>query len=121
MGGPRQACIHYASCLPSPKHNRFGGAHQHHYLLDFFQAVAECYHSSDRAGNLVVDLLKLKVPKLFAVEQEEKDEEVRRKFSTFLQDYICRCDLKPTILKEMPNILVRVKQSCSLYTLQNHN
>ena len=91
--GTRQAWIHYASCLPPPKHNRFSGAQHHHYLLDFFRSVAERYHSSGRAGNLVVDLLKLKVPKLFAVEQGEKDEEVRRKFSTFLQNYIRRCDL----------------------------
>lgn len=59
----------------------------------------------------MVDLLKLKVPKLFAVEQGEEDEEVRRKFSTFLQNYIRICDLKHTILEKMGDILVREPNS----------
>ena len=56
----------------------------------------------------MVDLLKLDVPKLFAVEGgEEKDEEVRRKFSAFLRSYILRCSLQHTILKRINDILVR--------------
>ena len=62
----------------------------------------------------MVDLLKLEVPKLFAVEGGgEKDEEVRHKFSRFLHNYIFRCNLKHTILKEMRKILVRKPNSCS--------
>ena len=56
----------------------------------------------------MVDLLKLKVPELFAVERgEERDEEVRHKFSAFLQDYINRNGLRHTILEKMSIILVR--------------
>ena len=96
------------------QHNtlRFSGAHHHHYLLDLLQSVAERYHQDGQAGDLVVDLLKLEVPKLFAVEEgEEKDEEVCHKFSQFLQNYIFRCNLKHTILKKMRHILVR--ESCT--------
>ena len=96
------------------QHNtlRFSGAHHHHYLLDLLQSVAERYHQDGRAGDLLVDLLKLEVPKLFAVEEgDEKDEEVRHKFSEFLQNYIFWCNLKHTILKKMESILVR--ESCT--------
>ena len=56
----------------------------------------------------MVDLLKLEVPKLFAVEGGgERDEEVRRKFSAFLQDYINRNGLRHTILEKISIILVR--------------
>ena len=55
----------------------------------------------------MLDLLKLQVPELFAVEGgSEKDKEIRRKFSTFLHDYIRKCDLKHTILGKMDIILV---------------
>ena len=96
------------------QHNtlRFSGAHHHHYLLDLLQSVAERYHQDGRAGDLLVDLLKLEVPKLFAVEEgEEKDEEVRHKFSEFLRNYIFWCNLKHTTLKKMGHILVR--ESCT--------
>ena len=55
----------------------------------------------------MLDLLKLQVPELFAVDGGgEKDKEVRHKFSNFLHDYICKCHLKHTILKKMNIILV---------------
>ena len=84
---------------------RFSGAHRHHYLLDFLQSVAECYRDDERAGDLVVDLLKLQVPKLFAVEGgREEDEAVRCEFSRFLRKYILlECD----ILEKMSSIMVR--------------
>lgn len=86
---------------------RFSGAQHHHYLLDLFQSVAKRYREDGRAADLVLDLLKLQVPELFAVHGGgEKDKEVRRKFSNFLRDYICRCHLKHTILKKMNIILV---------------
>ena len=47
---------------------RFGGKQHHHYMLGFLKSVAERYHGDGRAGDLIVDLLKLEVPKLFAVE-----------------------------------------------------
>ena len=56
----------------------------------------------------MVDLLKLEVPNLFAVEGGgEKDKDVREEFSDFLKNYIFRCKLKYTILKKMKSILVR--------------
>ena len=76
--------------------------------------MAQRYIKDGWAGELVVDLLKLEVPKLFAVEGGgEKDDDVRHKFSEFLKNYIFRCKLKHTILKEMNSILVRDPNSCS--------
>ena len=70
--------------------------------------MAERYRDDGQAGKLVVDLLMLDVPKLFAVEGgREEDEAVGREFSAFLQDYILRCDPKHTILSKMNIILVR--------------
>ena len=87
---------------------RFSGAQHHHFLLDFFQSVAERYHADGRAGELVVDLLKLKVPKLFAAEGGGvEDEVVAHKFSAFLRDYINRNGLKHTVLGKINIILVR--------------
>ena len=55
-----------------------------------------------------MDLLKLEVPKLFAVEEGgEKIKAEDHEFSVFLRDYICRCNLKLTILGKMDAILVR--------------
>ena len=88
--------------------SRFGGAQHHHYMLNFLKSVAEYYHGDGRAGDLVVDLLKLEVPKLFAVEEGgEKIKAEDHEFSVFLRDYICRCNLKLTILGKMDAILVR--------------
>ena len=87
---------------------RFGGKQHHHYMLGFLKSVAEHYHGDGRAGDLIVDLLKLEVPKLFAVEGGgEKSEAESDEFSVFLRNYICRCNLKPTILGKMDAILVR--------------
>ena len=87
---------------------RFSGAQHHHYLLDFLQLVAKRYLGDGRAGDLVMDLLKLKVPKLFAVEnRNQEDEKVRHRFSAFLRHYILRWDLRHTILGNMMNIMVR--------------
>ena len=55
----------------------------------------------------MVDLLKLEVPKLFAVEGGEEDKAVGLEFSAFLRDFISRNALKPTILGKMNVILVR--------------
>ena len=91
---------------------RFSGAQNHHYLLDFLQSVAECYHQDGRGGDLVVDLLKLKVPKLFAVKGgKEEDEAVGRTFSLFLRDYIRKYALKHTFLEKMGVILVSKQNS----------
>ena len=96
---------------PTTTHHtlRFSGAQHHHYLLDFLQSVAECYYRDGRAGDLVVDLLKLRVPKLFAVEWgREEDEAVRHMFSAFLRGYISRCAINHTILEKMDIVVVSV-------------
>ena len=101
------------------KYTRFSGAHHHHYLLDFLQSVAECYRQDGRAGDLVVDLLKLNVPKLFAVEGgRAEDEAVGHKFSLFLRDYLYRCALKGTFVEKMGVILV--SKPNSLVHMQMH-
>ena len=82
--------------------------------MNFLKSVAQRYDKDGRAGDLVVDLLKLKVPKLFAVEGGgEKDEDVREEFSDFLKSYVFRCKLKHTIQKKMESIQVRKQNSCS--------
>jgi len=87
---------------------RFSGAQHHYFLLDFLQSVAKCYYKDGRAGELLVDLLKLEVPKLFAVEGgEQNNETVGREFSAFLRDYINQNRLKYAILEKMSIILVR--------------
>lgn len=87
---------------------RFSGAQHHCFLLEFLQSVAGRYRQDRRAGDLVVDLLKLKVPKLFAVEGgREEDEAVAHEFSAFLRTYILRCNLKYTILAKLMDIMVR--------------
>ena len=107
--------IIYVSYLIQTQHTlRFSGAQNHRYLLDFLNSVAQRYIKDGRAGDLVVALLKLEVPKLFAVEGGgEKDEDVREEFSDFLKNYIFRCKLKCTIHKKMESILVRKQNSCS--------
>ena len=103
---------------------RFSGAQHHHYLLDFLQSVAERYHKDGWAEDLVVDLLKLEVPKLFAVEGgSEEDEAVRCEFSRFLQNYIIECDLQPTIFEKMKDIMVRepIHQVLRKWTLLPNN
>ena len=78
--------------------------------------MAERYRDDGRAGDLVVDLLKLEVPKLFAVEGgREEDEAVRSEFSRFLRNYILRCDLKLTTLGRMSDIMVRKPVLCAWY------
>ena len=70
--------------------------------------MAERYRQDHQAGDLVVDLLELKVPKLFAVERgREDDEAVAHEFSAFLCNYILRCNLKHTIVKKIMDIMVR--------------
>ena len=99
--------------------SRFSGAQHHHYLLDWLKRVANRYCDDGRAGDFVMDLLKLKVPKLFAVEGgRAEDEAVGHKFSLFLRDYLYRCALKGTFLEKMGVILV--SKPNSLVHMQMH-
>jgi hypothetical protein len=94
--------------------SRFGGARNHYFLLDFLKNVSNSYLSEKRQSEFVVDLLQLKVPKLFAMEEgsdeiaEKEDLEVGRKFSFFLRAYINRHALKQSILAQMSTLLVCV-------------
>lgn len=60
----------------------------------------------------MIDLLQLKVPKLFAMEEgsdeivEKEDLEAARRFSLFLRAYINRHALKHPILSQMSIVLV---------------
>lgn len=92
---------------------RFGGARNHFFLLDFLQSVAtQGYQADKRQKEFVLDLLQLKVPKLFAVEEgcedltDYMDKEVAKKFTSFLRIFINRNALKHSILIQMTAILV---------------
>ena len=92
--------------------SRFCGAKSHFFLLDFLKLVAARYVMDSRQTLYVMDLLQLKVPKLFAIEEEtnetdeKEDVEVRRNFSAFLWNFINRNALKHSILTNMTTILV---------------
>ena len=93
---------------------RFGGARNHYFLLDFLKNVSNIYCTEARPAAFVVDLLQLKIPKLFATEEqgsdddiaEKEDLEVSRRFSYFLRAYINRHALKQSVLSQMFTILV---------------
>ena len=95
----------------------FGGARAHYYLLDFLKSVAEGYLADKRQQEFVMDLLQLKVPKLFAIEEgadetmKKEDATVARKFSTFLRNFINRHALKNSILSQMTALLVSTSLS----------
>ena len=87
---------------------RFSGARNHLFLLDFLEKVSEGYLASKREQEFIVDLLQLKVPLLFALEQgteeaaEKEDKEVARKFTVLVRGYI----IKHSIPTPMTAILV---------------
>ena len=88
--------------------HRYSGAHAHYYVKDFLQKVADRYKSDSRAGEFVLDLLKLQVPKLLSIEpgEEVAGQEVQSEFKKFLQDFIRRNALKHTILTQTSAIVV---------------
>ena len=100
--------------------SRFGGARNHFFLLDFLKNVSHSYLHEIRQSEFVVDLLQLKVPKLFAMEEgsdeiaEKEDLEVARRFTFFLRNYVNRHALKQSILAQMSTLLVR-KCTCDMY------
>ena len=91
---------------------RFGGARNHFFLQDFLLAVAAGYLADKRQTEFVLDLLQLKVPKLFGIEEggdstaEKDDAEVAKCFSLFLRTFINKHALKRSILNQMTTILV---------------
>ena len=66
------------------------------------------YQESGRAKNFVLDLLAIRVSKLFALEpgEEAAGAEVQKNFKTFLQSFMRRNALKLALLSDMNIIMV---------------
>ena len=82
--------------------------------------MAERYQESGRAGEFVLDILKLHVKTLLANESgEEKElkegEHVQDEFKKYLHSFIQRNALKHMLLKDMGIIMVSAK--CVLCTI----
>ena len=103
---------------------RFSGAQGHYFIPDFLQSVAKRYQENGRARDFVLDLLRVKVNKLLAVEPGEYEAagaEVQRNFRGFLQDFIRRNALKLALLREMKYIMVCIQwwsasEQCFIYS-----
>ena len=92
--------------------DRFIGAENHFFLCSFMEAVGRKYVEDKRSPLFLVDLLQLKVPKLFALEDtnvtgDTTPSEVPRKFSSFIRSYINSNALKSHLLMQMTAILVK--------------
>ena len=88
--------------------DRYSGAHAHYYVTDFLRKVADRYNCEGRAGDFVLDLLKLQVPMLLSIEprNEAAGQEVQSEFKKFLQMFIRKNALKHTILTQTSAIVV---------------
>lgn len=93
--------------------SRFVGARHHEFLFNFLDTVSCVYLNDKRSPEFVFHLLELRVPKLFAVDDEESDEVIRKediaireKFLRFLSDYINSNALKNTIINQISRIMV---------------
>ena len=78
------------------------------HLLEFLKSVADDYKSHKRAEDFIPHLLQLKVPLLFAAENEPgagDGSHVGEIFSSFLREYILRHNLHPMIMKRIKDIL----------------
>ena len=105
--------------------SRWCGARNHFFLLDFLKNVSSSYLTEARPAAFVVDLLQLKIPKLFATEEgsdemaeKKEDLEVSRRFCYFLRGYINRHALKQSVLAQMSTLLVcrcACTCTCTLY------
>ena len=93
----------------------FAGAVAHGFVVDFLQSVSDCYLERTCPEQFVLDLLQLRVPKLFA-ESKKPDTSlttlqspfvVREKFTTNLYEYIYNNNLKEKLQMQMTTIIVR--------------
>ena len=94
-------------------HCRHSGANNHHFLLKFIKSIGTQYVTDKRPHDFILDLLKIDVPKLFALPEKTDNGydvavEVQSNLSTFVQDYIYSNDLKKGLLPRMSKILVGV-------------
>ena len=78
--------------------------------------MAAKYQESQRATDFILDLLKLRVSSLFAIDPGEEQgqttmmvsgEDVHKDFKRFLQNFIKRNSLKHPLLEKMSNIMVK--------------
>ena len=77
-------------------------------MNEFLQSIAIKYQEDRRARDFVVDLVKIRVPRLLAIEpgEEKAGSEVQTSFKQFLQSYIRRNALKHTLLTHISHIMV---------------
>ena len=89
--------------------SRFQGARNHNFILKFFKQVKG---TSESLFDFVIDLLNLKVPQLFAVEDgtdeltERKDIKVAHGFSSFLQSCFTESVIEQSFLMQITSLLV---------------
>ena len=74
-------------------------------MLEFLKSIAHDYRSDQRAKDFIPDLLQLKVPLLFVAENEPRAGDVGDTFSSFLQEYILRNNLRPVITNKIKDTL----------------
>ena len=92
---------------------RHSGGHNHRFLLEFIKRVGTHYATDRRPLDFILDLLDIKVPKLFALPEKTDNGyavavEVQGNLSTIVQDYIYLNALKSGLLQRMSKILVCV-------------
>ena len=81
----------------------------HRTILMFLKRIAEHYCKESRAHEFILDLISLKVPKLFSTEGKEKKEDtqpVAADFTKFLGEFIARKGLKSVVLAHLQHIMV---------------
>ena len=88
--------------------HRVPGAQNQHFILNFIKSIGEMYTMDSRSADFILDLLAVKVPKLFAVSYAEctLDVAVQNEFSIYLHSYIQMNGLKRDMMKSIDKILV---------------
>lgn len=97
--------ICYADILPM---HRVPGAHNQHFILNFMTSIGATYTMDSRSADFILDLLAVKVPKLFAVSDVgcALGVAVQKEFSMYLHSYIQTNGLKRDMMKSIDKILV---------------
>ena len=88
--------------------SRFPGAKSHSFFLEFLSKVEASYIKRGRNREFMIDILTMKVPKLFAVNSATQidDLEVVEKFRVQLRQHINNNALKLSIVSNLSRILV---------------
>eukprot|EP00731_Ephydatia_muelleri_P026808 Em0018g908a len=95
--------------------DRHSGGHNHRFLLEFIKRVGTHYATDRRPLDFILDLLDIKVPKLFALPEKTDNGyavavEVQGNLSTIVQDYIYLNALKSGLLQRMSKILCSISE-----------